>query len=181
MKPSALSLCLLLLFCACVSPVQVTKPGGDTALVTFGEGGTAWVELLAISDSGLVFIREGRVWKSALADASRIAVEGYSLRTGKRMATGCIGVVIAAACVDVIMHSAGYFAPVFASFYAVGTYLLFKDEPRVDFRAPFDADARQQLPLYCRYPQGLSDAQWHELLQFYHQDTFLSPGDLPRP
>jgi len=181
MKPSALPLCLLLLFCACVSPVQVTKPGGDTAVVTFGDGGKARVELLAVSDSSLTFIRENRVWKSALADISRIAVEGYSLRTGKYVATGCIGVVIAAACVDVIAHYAWYFAPVFASFYAAGTYLLFKDEPRVDFRAPFDADARQRFPLYCRYPQGLTDAQWQELLRFYHQDTFLSPDGTPRP
>lgn len=181
MKPPVVLLCALLSVFACVSPVREIKPGGDDAVVTFRNGGEGLVELLALSDSSPFFIRDDQVWQSALADVSRIRVKGYSERTGKDWAAGCTDLFIAVLCLDVIAHDAWYFAVAPASGCIVGTPVLFRDEPQVDLRPPLDATARQRLALYCRYPQGLTDAQWQELLGFYHQDTFLSSGDSLKP
>ncbi|MCX6842008.1 MAG: hypothetical protein NTX53_07005 [candidate division WOR-3 bacterium] len=181
MRLTTVILCAVLVVCACVSPVRVTKPGGDDAVVAFRQGGTARVELLAVSDSNLLFVRDNAVTRAALADISRVRVEGYSVRTNKYIALGCIGLVNTVICVDMAFHSAWHFAAVTAMLCVAGAHLLLRDEPRVDFRSPFDTGAREQLALYCRYPQGLTDEQWQELLRFYHQDAFLSSGDMPRP
>jgi hypothetical protein len=188
MRLTTVILCAVLVVCACVSPVRVSKPGGDDAVVAFRQGGAARVELLAVTDFDLFFVRDNAVTRTALADISRVRVEGYSTRTRKYTALWCIGLVSTVTCVDMAIHNIAYnavyamhFAAVTAMLCAAGTALLLRSEPQVDFRSPFDSGALEQLALYCRYPQGLTDAQWQELLRFYHQDTFLSPGDLPKP
>jgi hypothetical protein len=170
-----------------LSPVQLTKPVGDNAVVTFRPGGKATVELLAVTDSSLFFVHHAAVTRAALADVSQVSVEGYGAnegygaRTGKWVALGCISLVNAAFCVDVIFHWAWYFALAAVPFWVAGTRLVMRDATQLDFRPSMDESAIAQLALYCRYPQGLTDAQWQELLSFYSQDTFLSPGDEPRP
>lgn len=181
MRLLPVSVCAILCVCACVSPVRVTKPGGDNAVVEFRQGGMTRVELLSVTDSSLYFIRDHAVTRAALADLSHVRIEGYSIRTQKYVALGLIGLVSTVICVDMAFHSAWHFAAVTAMLWVAGTSLLLRGEPQVDFRPPLDDTVRQQLSLYCRYPQGLTDAQWQELLRFYHQGGFLSPGDLPKP
>jgi hypothetical protein len=181
MRLKTVLLCGILVVCACVSPVRVTKPGGDNAVVVFRQGGSARVELLAVTDSSLFFLRDNAVMRTALADISRVRVAGYSVATGKYVALGAISIVNAAFCVWVMSRGIWQFVAATVPLWGLGTWWLLSDEPRVDFRSPFDTGAREQLALYCRYPQGLTDEQWQELLRFYDQDAFLSSGDMPRP
>lgn len=182
MKPPAALVCLLLLLCSCFSSVEVTKPGGDEAVVTLSDGDRVRVELLALTDTSLLYVRDNAVWRTGLADVCRVHVEGYSVRTNKMGAAVFISLLIGAVCIDMVLHTNyWYFAVPPAVGYAYGMPMLLGQNPKVDFSSPLDTSARQQLALYCRYPQGLTDGQWQELLHFYHQDAFLQPGDLPKP
>ncbi len=44
----------------------------------------------------------------------------------------------------------------------------------MDFSPEFDINDLEKLRLYCRYPQGLTQTQWNELLMSYGQEEFLS-------
>jgi hypothetical protein len=39
---------------------------------------------------------------------------------------------------------------------------------------------RDRLRLYCRYPQGLTQDQWRELIAYHSQLDFLDPVPLTR-
>ena len=187
MRSPTVLLCTVLVVCACVNPVQVTKPVGDNAVVTFRQGNKATVELLSVTDSSLFFVHHAAVTRAALSDISQVRVqgygtnEGYSARTAKWVPLGFTSLVNAAFCVDVIFHGAWYFALAAVPFWVAGTKLIMRDVTQIDFRPPMDDSAKAQLALYCRYPQGLTDEPWQELLRHHRQDAFLAPGDLSRP
>ena len=43
------------------------------------------------------------------------------------------------------------------------------------YESTVEGDWREQLSLYSRYPQGLSDEQWHRLLEETGQQDFDHP------
>lgn len=181
MRLATAPLYAVLVVSACVSPVKVTKPGGDGAVVRFRQGGSTRVELLAVSDSNLLFVRDNAVTRAALVDISFVRVDGFGARTERRRALACFGVVNTPFCAVAACHSAWPFVAATAVLSLVGAGLLRRDEIQFDFRFPLDAGAREQLPLYGRYPQGLTDARWQELLGFYGQDDFVTPVRLSGP
>ena len=181
MRLATAPLYAVLVVSACVSPVKVTKPGGDGAVVRFRQGGSTRVELLAVSDSNLLFVRDNAVTRAALVDISFVRVDGFGARTERRRALACFGVVNTPFCAVAACHSAWPFVAATAALTVVGAKLLGREKLRFDFRSPFDTGARGQLALHCRYPQGLNDAQWRQLLGFYGQDDFVTPVRLSGP
>jgi hypothetical protein len=181
MSRGARAVFFLLLSCACISTNRAIRPGGDAVRIILKNGARYHAELLAVTVADLYFLSDQHVWRSPLADSTRVRVEGYNLRTWKYVTLSAIGAVDAV----IGLYSADIcclpFAFVPLPFLVGGAWWALRDEPRIDFRFPLTDSRMAQLALYCRYPQGLTDAQWQELLRFYHQDTFLSPGDLPKP
>ena len=172
---------LLLLGCSCISTSQAVRPGGDDAVVTLNSGVSHHVELLAVTHGDLYFLHCQHVWRCPLADLSRVRVEGYNLRTAKYVALGTSGLVDAGISVAAIALNAWPLAPIPAALFLVGACISLTSGPRTGFSGPLTDSARARLALYCRYPQGLTEEQWVELLGFFHQDGFLVPGGVPKP
>jgi hypothetical protein len=181
MRLATALLCAVFVVCACVIPAQVAKPSGDNAVVAFRQGDRARVELLAVTDSSLFFVYSATVSRAALTDVSQVHVAGYGARPGECVALGCVSLVNVVFCLDVIGHNAWYFALPIVPFWMAGAAWVRRDATRASFQSPMDKNAKAQLALHCRYPQGLTDAQWQELFGFYHQNDFTAPGDLPKP
>lgn len=177
MRPPAAA--LLLLFCACVSPVKVTKPGGDYAGLFFAQGTSYEVELLTVTDTSLLFATQGRVWQAPLTDVLRIHIQGYSLKTEKT--AFLVGLGLADAFFVALMLKSGspWLSPLLAGVMVGSVFWTMSGEPRVDFRPPLTPRDREQLALYCRYPQGLDGPQRQKLLKHYGQFGFLEHRDLP--
>jgi hypothetical protein len=172
---------ILLLGCACISTNQMVRPGGDTARITMRDRTCCKAELLALTPVDLYYLRDLRVCCAPLADIISVHIEGYSLRTWKYVTLGVVGAAdaVLGVCAANMCSLPFGFVPV--PFLIGGAWWALRDEPRVEFRAPLTDSAIAQLAIYCRYPRSLADAQWQELLRFYHQDTFLSFSDSPKP
>ena len=181
MNRQAVAVLLLLLGCACISSNQAIRPGGDEARIALKNGVRHNAELLAVTQTDIYFVSDQHVWRSPLADITSVHVEGYSLRTWKYVTLGVLGAADAALVWISFSNSTRDLAGVFSGLFVAGALWTLLDEPSVDFRPPLAEEAGAQLALYCRYPRSLADEQWQELLRFYHQDTFLSPGESPKP
>jgi hypothetical protein len=166
---------LLLLGSACISTKQAVRPGGDDAVVTFSSGASHRVELLAVTQDDLYCLRGQRVWRYPLADLSSVHVEGYSLRRRKLIPLGFAGVADAAIGAALIGLGVWPLAVLPAALFVVGAYTSLDSEPRTGFGGPLTDSARVRLALYCRYPRGLADRQWRELMNYCRQDEFLGP------
>ncbi len=170
----------LSLGCACVTTNQAIRPGGDEATIAFNDGTRCPAELLALTQTDLYFLRNQQVWRSPLADLSRVHVNGYGVRPAKNVALGLFGAAnLALSAYSFLTSGCWPFGAITIPFYVGSVFLSRATDPPVDFGAPMGDRAKSQLALYCRYPQGLSDAQWQQLLSFYHQDQFAAPGGSP--
>ena len=49
---------------------------------------------------------------------------------------------------------------------------FFFGDPKVNFSSPFNDKNLDKLKLYCRYPQGLTEKQWIEVLSYNKQENF---------
>ena len=168
---------ILLLGCACISTNKMVRPGGDTARIAMRDRTCGRAELLAVTPADLYYLRDERVCRAPLVDIISVHIEGRSLRTRKYVTLGVIGAADAALSAYSVFTGCWPFGVVATPVFVGGAWWALRDEPRVEFRAPLTDSAMAQLALYCRYPRSLADAQWQELLRFYHQDTFLSLGD----
>jgi hypothetical protein len=181
MSRGARAVFFLLLSCACISTNRAIRPGGDSSKITLKDRMSLGAELLAVTTTDLYFVSNRQVWRTPLADVASVRVEGYGLQVQRYVTLGLYGAA------DVVLSA--YLASVgcwqgpvlFIPLYLVGVASSLSGIPHISFQAPLDDGTRCQLALYCRYPRSLTDAQWQELLRFYHQDTFLSPGDLLKP
>jgi len=134
-------------------------------------------ELLALNDSVLYFNSDGKYYKLKHSDLHNVFVHGYSLRKTK-MATLAPPLLIA-----------GYLI-IDADFepnedpqsrIIIGLSILstiaafFIGDPEVDFTVPFEYNDIERLKLFSRYPQGLTQEQWQQVLQHRKQNTFIRP------
>jgi hypothetical protein len=169
----------LLLGCACITTNQAIRPGGDEATIAFRDGTRCPAELLALTQTDLYFLRNQQVWRSPLAELSGVHVNGYGLRPAKYAVFGLFGAADLALSTYSFLTGCWPFGAITIPFLAGSVFLSRATDPPVDFRVPLGDHARSQLAPYCRYPQGLSDAQWQQLLSFYHQDQFAPPNGAP--
>jgi len=169
----------VLLLCGCVSTVNVNKPQGDRAGVELRQGPLGAVELLGVDDTFLYFDQSALLCRARLADVARVNVAGYSLKTDRAASAvlligygGLMTAALAASMTVVALLPAAWTA-------ATGYFVLTGDRDlRTDFRSPFEPQDREQLRLYCRYPQGLTQDQWRELVRQHAQIDFLDPVPL---
>jgi hypothetical protein len=177
MKPRGMVLLALLSACGCISLNQFARPGGETAAVVFRTGSSASAELLAVDDVNLYCVEADHVVRIPVADISRVRVDsrparswgvsGRTWRNASLIAAGVVGVVFA---IDAFMHVRETF--ILAPLLTVPPGLLIGLQPEPPLSFTLDPWERNQLVLYCRYPQGLTEAQWQELLAAYGQTGF---------
>ncbi len=167
---------LALLLAGCFSWVNVNKPQGDSAGLELVNGPVGPVELLAVDDTCLYFLQSTLLCRTRLADVARVSVQGYSLRRpriGSAVALVGYGGLITAA----VATSAGVVAILPAAWTALTVHFALTGDGslRTEFRPQFEPRDVEQLRLYCRYPQELTQDQWRELFRYRGQTDFLRP------
>jgi hypothetical protein len=170
-------LLVILAISACIAPIttESLKPEGDQATINVKNSGNQTVELLAISDSNLYVLNKNKIHLISINDLRRIQIYGYDVETGTKI----MGALPALALETIILLVAiseeqSTWAGI-AALSMVGTTALWvAGGPKQNYTAPFSQSDIKQLQLYCRYPQGLPENRWAELLQFHHQDEFYS-------
>lgn len=164
-------LCIVLIL-SCTSSVKFLKPHGENISIKFIDGGKLKGELLALDDDMLFCESDGLLYKIKEENVSKIYVADYSLKN-KKIITMLPPMLVC-----------GMFAIIgftgddpehkvilgIAALLPIPTF--FFGDPKVDFSTPFEGDDLEKLKLYSRYPQGLTEEQWEQVLKYCDQDTF---------
>jgi len=189
MRRTLFALLAMVLFIGCFSPVKMLKPYGDQARIRLISGTQFSGELLAVNDTALYFLAgksdtgltPNAVVRLSIPEVDRVHVNDYSLQSRIGLA------MVAAVALDGLTiyafrsGSLGWPLYVFAAAVPVAVAAYFWGNPKVDFKPPRGPAERAGLKSYCRYPQGLTGAQWQVLLQDQHQSDFLTPPGPHRP
>jgi len=164
---------ILILFCSCVSSVNVLKPNGETANLKLINSYIYECELLAVSDSSLFCKYQDKLYIVPFTNIQRVHICGYSLRPKKIIA------MVPLILIDIGMASANSRENekiqklCWAALVPITVFAFLYNEPEVNFSPIFDKNDLEKLKLYCQYPQGLTKGQWKQLLQYYSQEDFL--------
>ena len=179
MKTCLQLLVILVLVCSCaIGTVKVTKPYGETAIITLRNTEKLKGELLAISDTLLYYYMPNKLYITRIVDIKKIFILEYTNRRSLKMCAiipslaieGCVAVVA----FSVDQSCWGYISIVTM---VVTALSITGGNPQVDFELPVkendEGNDMEKLRLYCRYPQGLSDKQWEELIYYSDQEGFI--------
>lgn len=168
---------LIILFCivfifACTSSVNFLKPQGEKISIRFADGQNITGELLTIHDSVIFTESDGLMYKIQREKISNIYVFDYSLQKEK------IITLIPTILISSWLAIKGFHGDnrdqrlllgVSASLQIAS---IFFGDPKVNFSHPFNDKNLDKLKLYCRYPQGLTEKQWIEVLSYNKQENF---------
>lgn len=175
MKTCLQLLVILVLFCSCaIGTVKVTKPYGETAIITLQNTEKLKGELLAISDTLLYYYMPNKLYITRIVDIKEIFILEYtnrqSLKVGALLPSLPIEGCVAAVAFDVNQPTWGLISLLTM---AVTVLSITGGNPQVDFERPIKESDMEKLRLYCRYPQGLTDKQWEELMNYIVQEGFI--------
>lgn len=168
-----------MIFCSCTSPVNVLKPFGESASLRHIDARYRG-ELIAVNDSMLVLEYNAKLYAVPLSEAKHVYIHDYSLKNIKTVPMVLVtGINIVLLGHEIASEDGG---PPGIIIFGLLTYLgansISSGDPKVDFSPPLGEKDLKKLKLYSRYPQGLTQQQWRELLQHYGQKDFqrLTPG-----
>ena len=154
---------------SCVSPVKVMKPEGDKAIIVVDNYREYRAELLAVNDTSLIFDNSGRLYSIGWDQVKSVSVIGYNPRFYALPGFYIITDLIAGPALLQIYPPIGVLAFVHAGCIMMSLY----DQSQHSFFKPGSlAKDRERLKPYCRYPQGLTEPQWREVLTVYEQEGF---------
>ena len=175
MRIRSLILVSTFLFCSCASTVRVLKPEGETAKLTLRDFSKHQVEFLAISDSTVYVKERNRICAASLSDVNNIYISGYEINPGLKILSAipplCLEGIVMMVAFDVDQVGWGAISGLVM---AVTFYAYVAGNPKVSFSPPLEEHELEELRLYSRFPQGLSDEQWKILLQQFNQEDFQS-------
>ena len=166
---------ICLLFASCTSTVQNISPSGGDAWVENSYYDIVTGEILAVDDSCVYHVYEEAVYRVPLSKISKIYIRGYSQLSEKYLSVTPL----------ILMETAFIFSSgssewddkvkkytLISEVLTIGSLLI--GNPEVNFKPPLTDKQMEKLKLYCRYPQGLDDLQWNEVLLYYGQTEFKS-------
>lgn len=177
MNYRVLAVCLLALACvSCTATLNRREPWGEKVRVSSrGIFGQHWdVELLAVSDSMLYYDDQGLVSCQRWDQVQAVRVLAYRSQRALRwlcwLPTLALGVMWFTDANHPNNHGEAAEAALLTVFTGV---ILYTTGPHSTFGSPPSARDLERLRLFARYPQGLTDAQWQELLRARGQEDFI--------
>lgn len=173
MKKSFIIMASVYLFCSCASRVNVLKPEGEKATLTLPNLAVLEIEILAISDSLLYVTNGKKIIIAHLSDVRSVHIHGYRVPRASKVLAAIPPVLFEGI---VMLTALGVDQPVWGMIAMItigGTiYGFTSGDPKVNFSFPLEINELEKLRLYCRYPQGLTNEQWKDLLQQLNQEDF---------
>jgi hypothetical protein len=159
----------------CTSRAVLTKPEGDPIDLRLRDRAERTrVELLAVTDSTLIVESGGRLAEADLDAVDDLRVQGYQTSKASKALT-MLMIVMTEALLWEDLSDAWFDRPtrtLLVAWTAVTGFLMFTGDPQTRFAPPFHPKEADRLKLFCRYPQGLTPAQWQTLLDRYGQTEF---------
>jgi len=155
--------------------VKVDQPTGGNATIVDREYDEFNAEILSLDSTYLYFQLENSLYQMDLKKIRKITVLGYSLKSEK------VAALFPLMLLDVLLATAAYSDDLLfenwvgnlAVAHATASLVsIFLGNPKVTFKPPLKEQDSNKLRLYCRYPQGLSEEQWLEILVYYRQKDF---------
>jgi len=172
-KYLSILLCIVLIF-SCTSSVKVLKSHGENISIVFMDKGKYEGELLAIDDDMLFYESDGLLYKIKQENVAKIYVADYSLKN-KKIAT-MLPTMLSSGLLAIIGFKGDdpehKVVLVIAALLPIPAFFL--GDPKVNFSTPFESDDLKKLKLYSRYPPGLTEEQWDQVLEYNNQDSFKS-------
>jgi|GEM_PF-1354865 len=169
-----ISLLAMLLLSGCISSVKVMKTAGDDAVVILKKIHSYNAELITVSDSAIFYEHQGKIHYTTYADLKLVLIKGYSPNLYPIIGFFIIPDLIAGRAFisddEASLRQIGMMALFHAG---LTTAILIIQSDKDTFSPATSLKEREQLKLYCRYPQGLTDEQWKELLRIDGQEGFL--------
>jgi hypothetical protein len=172
-KTISMMLCVII-FCTCTSSVRVLKASGETAILTLNNDTQYVGELITVTDTTLFFNYLGTIFQVPFSEVKNVYVKGYSLKGQKVGATVLLMLIDGTIVVLGITSGNLWWSFAFGALIPLTLITFRTSDPKVDFSPSLTDNDLEQLRLYCRYPQGLAQEQWEDLLSYYQQDDFKS-------
>lgn len=175
MKTCLPFLVILTLICSCaIGTVKVTKPYGESAIITLKNTAELRGELLAISDNLLYYHMSNKLYVTRIVDINEIFILEYTNRQSYK-ACAVVPSLAVEGCVAAVAFDVGQPLWGFISILTMPLTIWSTSggNPQVKFEFPLKEKNMKKLRLYCRYPQGLTDKQWEELIEYFDQEGFI--------
>jgi len=164
----------IILLCSCASRVNILKPQGESATLTFTNSSKYQVEMLAILDSTIFVKYENKISDVQLRDVNKIYIHGYRVSPFLKILNAIPPILIEGIVMLVAFDVDQPLWGVISGATMAGTiYGFATGDPKTKFSAPFNESEIENLKLFCRYPQSLGNEHWKILLQHFNQDDFL--------
>jgi hypothetical protein len=178
MKIRLIAVGLLALSCvSCTATLNRKQPWGEKLRVTSRSDPMKYrdVELLAVDDSMLYSEDHGLISSERWDQVRRVRVLAYGSQRALRwlcwMPTLALGIYWF---VDVNHPNNRGEAAMAAAVTAFTGLIMYATAPHSTFGSPPSARDREYLRLFARYPQGLTEAQWQDLLHAHGQRDFIA-------
>jgi hypothetical protein len=168
MKKYLIILCCVVFIFAYTSSVNILKPQGENVSFRLTDGQNITGELLTVDDSVIFNGSDGLLYKIQKGKISNIHLFDYSLQK-KKMVSMIPTILVSGGLAILGFH---WDSPAQRVILGASALLqiaaIFSGDPKVNFSSPF----LDKLKLYCRYPQGLTEEQWEDILRYNKQDDF---------
>ncbi|MBN1560700.1 hypothetical protein JW998_10650 [candidate division KSB1 bacterium] len=159
---------------SCASTVNILKLEGDAVTLTLTDASAIRVELLAVTDSRLIAKHDGKIKQAPLAEVMNIHIHDYRIDPAIKILWAIPPVLLEGIIMLVAFDVEQPLWGVIAGLAMVGTIYGFSTgDPKTTFASPFTDGDLENLRLYCRYPQNLTDVEWKNLLEHFQQDDFI--------
>jgi hypothetical protein len=162
---------------SCTATLNRQQPWGEKVRVTSNRNLMEYrdVELLAVNDSMIYYDEKGLITCQKWDQVWSVRVLAYGSQQVVRwlcwLPTLALGIVWFA---DASHPGNQGEAVAAATLTAFTGMIMYMTGPHASFGSPPSVGDLERLRLFARYPQGLTDAQWRELLGVRGQKEFLA-------
>jgi hypothetical protein len=173
MKKTILSLIIIaVVFASCINSFRVVDSPQPNCRVKFTDGSFLYnCELIAAADTGIVLKKYNIIYMVKFDEMYDLKINGICNRDAKIIMLTPI--VFFDGLFAVLTSQVPEIAACFV-IHGVGAYTsMALDVPKTQFTPPLTEKHLDQLKLYARYPQGLTEEQLKELLSSCGQETLL--------
>lgn len=179
MKRSLVLIVAAAFLCTCVRKAIVDQPKmwGDEVTLNFRNWTMHDVELLAISGDSL-YCLDNVSYEIAVvqfSDLRSVYIHDYTIRPELRAVAATPSVLTELITLYALLagQEHGLVTGLVMLATAGTIYGFSTTTPKVRYQFPIREKHIEKLKLYCRYPQGLTDEQWKELLGYHNQEDFV--------
>ena len=127
-----------------------------------------------MTNSTIIVKHDGKIKEASLAEVIKIEIHDYRIDPASKILWAIPPVLLEGVIMLVAFDVEQPLWGLISGFAIAGTIYGFSTgDPKTTFVSPFTDGYLENLRLYCRYPQNLTDEGWKNLLEHFQQDDFI--------